>query len=276
MNEMPYDRNLRRIVLIPALLCLLVVSACSPAQDNSLHAHQLFTEGLAYEALQNYSRSLELYREVVNEFSEENSNLSARAQIRTARIYKNHLKNPAQAAAAYRTYINKYEDGPNHQEVMLELARLYEDQNQVDNARQVFESFLARHGDSPYRGEVLITLGDLLVNKEKFSEARAIYKKYLSSSSDFADRAAVHLKLARVHEETGQPRKQLEILQSLIRKYPETQEYELALFRITRIHASLNQNKKVQEWGSRYRKEFPNGQYISQIDRLLNGQTLDS
>lgn len=258
------------IAILLLLILSISVGGCATPRNDSVFAHQVFTEALAYEALDNYSRSLELYREVVDEFKDTNKSLAARSQIRMARIYKNNLNNPEEAIKAYQTYIKVYPDENNHQEIMLELARLLARENRLEDSIQTYNNFLDRYKESPYRGEVRTNLASLYAKREQYDRAETHYRRFLSNHPNAGRRDAIYIKLSQIYEKTNQHQRKLDVLKKLVENHPDSPHYEDALFQIIRTYSSLNRSEALSKWVERYHEEFPGGKYQSRIDALYN------
>jgi len=123
------------------LVLLIVISGCS-----SRKAPDVYAEGLAAETGGDPKLALELYEEVVRDFSAE-----AVAETAMYKIVMMRGNNPAEkqvAVDAQRRYLDLFPGSTRTPTVMFMMAFLYNNEmDQTDSARKYYDMFLSKYPD---------------------------------------------------------------------------------------------------------------------------------
>lgn len=231
-------------------------------------ARQLFSEGLAYEALEEYSSALDRYRKVTNRSLEESS-WGRRAHLRMARINRNHLKDNEQAISHYKSFLADAEGETTITSVSLELARLYRNQERYDKAVETYRNIIESSSSAKNREEGYYYLGEVYLDSAQYKESEETYQTFLEqfSNGDLADGALFNL--ARAYDAQGEHDKQIETFKRLLQNFPDSGLREYSYLKA--IQAFVNQNNPDQavKWAAGYRYNFNDGKYWDQISTQL-------
>lgn len=82
-----------------------------------------------------------------------------------------------QAIAGYIDILEKYPNSPDNAEVLYQLAKAYELEGEVNNARQMLERLVRIHPYYPLISEVHFRLGDIYFSKEWYAKAETAYRE---------------------------------------------------------------------------------------------------
>lgn len=82
-----------------------------------------------------------------------------------------------QAIAGYIDVLEKYPNSPDNAEVLYQLAKAYEMEGEMNNARQMLERLVRLHPYYPLISEVQFRLGDIYFSKEWYRKAEKAYRE---------------------------------------------------------------------------------------------------
>lgn len=82
-----------------------------------------------------------------------------------------------QAIAGYIDVLEKYPNSPDNAEVLYQLAKAYEMEGEMNNARQMMERLVRLHPFYPLISEVHFRLGDIYFSKEWYRKAEKSYRE---------------------------------------------------------------------------------------------------
>lgn len=251
------------------LLLPLVVSCGASTLTGNLPERQLFTEGLAYEALSNYSAALERYNVVLSDYGGSGS-WSQRARLRSARIHKNHLNRPERAIEYYNAYLERHEsNNQTKASVLMELARVYREIDQTDQSIETYRTVIRKYSSIAQVEESYYNLGELYLDENNYEKALNTFRKLIESFPDGDLKDGALFQLAKAYEGSDQPARQLETYQRLLNEHPDSDLHEYTVFLTVRLATDLNRKQVAFKWAKYYRDEYKDGQYRGRIDSIL-------
>lgn len=269
----------RRLPRIPAgliVLVLLVLTGCAAGPGARIdpeppltawQLRQVYTEGLAYESLEDYSTAIDRY-EIVRSQGGNGNPWAPRAQLRMARLYNDQLDDADRAVDLYRGYLERYPESEKHPEILLELGEVYQNEDHYDSAVQVFERLVENHPDSSLVPEGYYNLGEIYLEQKRYGEAVEALTRLLEvdPETNLADGAL--FRMGRAYGEWGKTEKQLEVYRRILQEYPESDLREYVLYLTVDAAREQGRIEEARRWAEVYRKEFPEGKYISQLRDL--------
>jgi tetratricopeptide (TPR) repeat protein len=81
------------------------------------------------------------------------------------------------AIASYVDILEKYPNSPDNAEVLYQLAKAYDMEGQVNNARQMLERLVDRHPYFPAISEAYFRLGDIYFSRDMYAKAEKAYRE---------------------------------------------------------------------------------------------------
>lgn len=263
----------RRVCLLGLLLTLPFLVSCStPILSGNLPVRQLFTEGLAYEALSNYSAALDRYKSVLENYGGDGS-WSQRARLRMARIHNNHLNQPDRAIAYYNNFL-EYHGEPDETKasVLMELARVYREQGMTDRAIETYRRVIENFSSISQVEESYYNLGEIYLDQQNYQQTISTFKKLLEEfpQGDLQDGAL--FQLAKAYEGSEQYEKQLETYLTLLEDHPESDLYQYTVFLTVKLAARLDRRETALKWARQYREKYPEGQYLERIYAIVKSE----
>ncbi len=262
-------------VFLVGIFLLTGCATLNREDSNQPHVRQLFTEGLAYEGLSEFTSALDRYHNVIETTS--NSPWVRRAHLRTARIYRNHLNDPKKSIHHYGSFLGEADGDTLVVEARLELARLYRNEKRYQDAAEQYRTIYdsAHSGDN--REEAYYYLGEIYRELEQYERSIDVYEKFLREfpGGDLADGAL--LNLARNYNDLGRYQDQMESYRRLLKEYPESGLREYIYYEGVRSAVARENQSQAREWARGYREEFDQGQYWSEIKtQLKNTFTIEA
>lgn len=265
----------RRTLLVTAIL--VVLTGCSAGQpianwsSDSLttwQVRQVFTEGLAYESLGDYSRAIERY-DVVRKQSVDGHPWPARAQLRMARLHRNHLDNPERSMTLYEEYLDRYPEADNYPNVLLELAGLYQQEGQSDRAASTYRRLIDSFPKTSPVPESYYNLSQIYLDQKRYEAAVNVLDRLLNEypESTLADGAL--FRMGQAYGRWDKPEAQLETYRRLLEEHPESDLREYVLYLTVEKAAQQGKIEMARRWADVYREEFPDGEYAGKIQRIL-------
>lgn len=265
----------RRALRVAAVLMLL--TGCSAGQPISLgpsnslttwQMRQVFTEGLAYESLGDYSRAIERY-DIVRSQSAEGHPWPARAQLRMARIHRNHLDNPDRSITLYEQYLDRYPDTENYPNVLLELAGLYQKQQKYDRAAQTYRRLIETFPDASLVPESYYNLSEIYLNQKQYEKAVNVLQRLLEDYPDSTLSDGALFRMGQAYGRWGKPEAQLRTYRRLLEAHPESDLREYVLYLTVEKAREQGKIEMARKWAKVYQEEFPDGEYAEKIQRVL-------
>lgn len=264
------DSRLQPLIL-SFLVGVLIMAGCAGVSRDSLkrtHVRQLFTEGLAYEGLSEFTSALDRYENVIETSSA--SPWRRRAHLRTARIYQNNLNQPDQSIRHYRAFLDEADGETLTEEVRLELARLYRNEDRYGEAAEQYEIVHDTASSAENREEAYYYLGEVYRELERYQQSISVYESFLKEfpEGDLADGAL--LNLARNYRDLGQYEAEMNAYRRLLEEYPESGLREYTYFQALQSAVKQGDRSRAREWARGYREEFGQGQYWTEMSNRLD------
>jgi tetratricopeptide (TPR) repeat protein len=266
---MKHQRYLGAVALV-CFLAVLIGCAGSDRFQRRMSARQLFSEGLAYEALSEYSSALDRYNKITQEYDRAKS-WANRAHLRMARIYRNNLNQPDEAIEHYRAFLER-SDGPLMTGVRLELARLFRDQGNYTEAARIYRTIIDQASSDQTVEEGYYYLGEVYLDAEEYQKSIDTFQTFLDrfSNGDLADGALFNL--GEAYGQLDRTEEQFSVYSRLLNSYPESGLREFTYLKAFRLAVELERKPKALELARGYRNEYDQGQYWESISTLLRDE----
>lgn len=268
------NQRLPSLSMIAAVL--LVLTGCTTrhaakiSPDTPLtvwQIRQIYTEGLAYESLEDYSRAIDRY-EIVRSRGFNGNPWAPRAHLRMAEIYHARLGDPDRAIELYRSYLEQYPESREHPEILLELGEILQGQEYYDSAARAYQRLVDDFAESSLVPEGYYNLGEVRLNQKRYGEAIEALERLVE---DFPETNLVDgalFRMGRTYEKWGKHDQQLEVYQRLLEDYPRSDLREYVLYLTVKTAREQGRTDVALRWADVYREEFPDGEYISQVREL--------
>lgn len=272
---------MKRTLLLPAWIFLLVLSfvlgGCGrPGPDPNtanrhLQARQLFTEGLAYEGLSEYTSALDRYRKVIDRYPSDYDWVN-RAHLRLARIYRNNLNESDQAVEHYRAFLESASGETTVTNVRMELARLFRDEASYDQAAELYERIIRSSPIDQSVQEGYYYLGEVYLDSENYEKSVETYNQSLERfpRGNLADGALFNM--GKAYARLGSTTEAVSTYRRLLENYPDSGLREYTYLRVVRLAGEMNDLNLARNWAQAYLNEFQRGQYWSDIASVLEDQ----
>lgn len=263
------DFRLQPLIFVFLVGVLATTGCAGPTTETTrrTHVRQLFTEGLAYEGLSEFTSALDRYQNIIQTSS--NTPWVRRAHLRTARIYRNNLNDPDRSIRHYQDFLRETDGDTLASEVRLELARLYRNEERYEDAAKQYRNIHESASSAENREEAYYYLGEVYRELERYERSIDVYEKFLREfpNGDLTDGAL--LNLARNYKDLGRYEDEIEAYQLLLKDYPESGLREYIFYQAIRSSVGQQDRSEALEWARGYLEEFGKAQYWSEIASRL-------
>lgn len=263
----------RRAGLLILLFSIPFLASCATTTfSGNLHVRQLFTEGLAYESLSNYSAALDRYERVLENFDGDGP-WSQRARLRMARVHNNHLNQPDEAIERYRAFLDgPVESDETRASVLMELARIYRNQNRTEKAIETYRMVTQNYSSISQVEESYYNLGEIYLEQERYEETIGAFRSLLEEFPEGDLRDGALFQLAKAYDGLGKSGKQLEAYVRLLENHPESDLYEYTLYLTVQLAAASDRRDVALKWARTYRDKYDNGDYFDEIRTVVESK----
>lgn len=242
-----------------------------PSSKEHLQARQLFTEGLAYEGLSEYTAALDRYSRVIERYPSDYDWVN-RAHLRTARLYRNNLNDSDQSVRHYRAFLGTAEGETTVTNVRLELARLFRDESSYEEAAELYRRIVESSSSEQSVQEGYYYLGEVYLDSERYSQSVETYRTFLDRfpRGNLADGALFNQ--GEAYARMGEPVEAVEAYRRLLEEYPDSGLREYTYLRAVRLAGKLGDRSLARSWAEGYLAEFDRGQYWTDVTSVLEDQ----
>lgn len=270
------NQRLPSLPMIVVASVLLLLTGCTTRQGAKIspdtpltvwQIRQVYTEGLAYESLEDYSRAIDRY-EIVRSRGSNGNPWAPRAHLRMAKIHHTRLGDPERAVDLYRSYLEQYPESGKHPEILLELGEILQNQEDYDTAARAYQRLVDDFAESSLVPEGYYNLGEVRLKQKRYGEAIETLRRLVEDypETNLADGAL--FRMGRTYEKWGKHEEQLEVYQRLLEDYPKSDLREYVLYLTVKTAREQDRTDVAVRWADVYREEFPDGEYISQVREL--------
>lgn len=267
----------QRLPYLPmTVVVLLLLTGCTARQaakispDTPLTAwqvRQVYTEGLAYESLEDYSRAIDRY-DIVRSRGSYGYPWAPRAHLRMAEIYHDQLGNPDRAIELYRSYLEQYPESEKHPDILLELGEIYQSQEHYDSAARTYQRLVEEFPVSSVVPEGYYNLGEVRLDQRRYGEAIEALTRLVEDYPETTLADGALFRMGRAYERWGKHDEQLEVYRRLLEDYPESDLREYVLYLTVKTAHARDRSAVARRWAEVYREEYPEGEYLSQVREL--------
>ncbi|MFB6345834.1 MAG: tetratricopeptide repeat protein [bacterium] len=253
------------IILSLAFFLPFLTSCYGTTIPKTLSVRQQFTEGLAYESLSDYSRALDRYRGILDDYPDINP-WSQQARLRTARIYNNRLSQPEKAISFYKKFLRHHGTvDETKASVLMELAKIYRGQDKKNEAIDIYKQVVEEFDSLSQVQESYYNLGEIYYEKEQYEKAISSFQSLVDQfpQGDLSDGAL--FKQAQAHKALEEYNQQLQTLLNLLNNHSDSDLYEYSVFLTIEVAVKLDRKDVGLKWAKKYRTNYSNGKYSKQV-----------
>jgi len=191
--------------------------------------------GYSYLNIENYSQALANFKQVAPTISSQSSALQQDAYVRAADSYFMQ-KNYSTAKSMYQNVIN---DGLKQSDYSLYQVALINGINNPAEKIKTFNALTERYPQSDLVSESYMQIANAYMVQEKFRDAIPYLNKILDIKSAASQYPKVYLKLGLANYNLNNNDEALKDYQTLVSKYPQSDEANEALDNMKNIYVEL-------------------------------------
>ena len=234
-----------------AILCLLVMTACSSITPPLPSAEILMNEGETFFAEKRYDDAIAAWEKVRELYVSPEMNALAELKIAEAHFRAEHY---IEAAVAYEAYLKAHPGDPNSANVLYNLGVSYHqemlaperDQTTTRNALSAFQTFLARYPSDPRRPAV---------------------EKYIAEEENAL--AGHELHIGAFYQKKGISAAAIARLEPLVSAYPKFKRRDELYFILGSAYLHDDKRELATELFQRLSEEYSQSPYTLKAQKLL-------
>jgi TolA-binding protein len=213
------------------------------AKNLTEYANAFYGRGYTYFKLNKFGLASNNFKQFI-----ENRNGSARLKTDARLRYADcqFLEGRyASAVEAYGQYINQ--NGPDREYAAFQRAIALGLSNNT-NEKIVTLKGLIQTGNSRYVQDALFELGETYLRNDRNADALATFQDFVARYPKSTQSRKAELNIGVIHRNMDNPRKAVEILKSIVQKYPSTPEAHEAISFARLVYADMNQIDEYVTW----------------------------
>ncbi len=178
------------------------------------------------------------------------------------------LKNYDEARGYFKVILDSYNNYPGMPEVILELARLYIDQEKTGLAIATLERLISGYPNNPYASDAKLDLGKALYEANRFQEALNHFGSLIKSSPRLVyESPDLMVYLGNTYYQMGDLTHAGDVLVRAINYFPDIPDVHIVLTRIGDIFRDQKQSEKAEKIYEHVVKNYPgtDGYIVSSV-----------